>query len=327
MTDRPTGWGGDPVAQPTLEDIQSAVKRIGDHVVHTPLLPLHSYDAKADIFLKPEILQPIGSFKLRGVLNWAAALSPEQRARGLSTTSAGNTAQALGYAARIFGVPARTLVPDTIPQNKLHAISSYGVEPIKKPFPELLAFMLEEGWRSEPYCYLNPWGDPHLIAGHGTLGLEIVEALPNVKTVYVPVGGGGLIGGVGSAVKLLAPNIRVVAVQSENCPALKASFERGAGGWIGGETTICDGTAVPIIVDEMYPLLRSVIDKVVTVSESRVTDTIRLLALRNKLIVEGSGALALAAALNTPESERGLSVCILSGGSIDSEKLGQILTA
>ena len=325
MTNRPTGWGGAPVAQPALADIHSAARRITDHVVHTPLVPLHSYDAKADIFLKPEILQPIGSFKLRGVLNWAAALSPEQRAKGLSTTSAGNTAQALGYVARIFNVPARTLVPDTIPQNKLHAIMSYGVEPIKKPFPELLAFMLEEGWRNEPYSYLNPWGDPHLVAGHGTLGLEIVEALPNVKTVYVPVGGGGLIAGVGSALKLLGPNIQVIAVQSESCPALKVSFERGTGGWIESEPTICDGTAVPIIVDEMYPLLRSVTDKVVTVSEKQVKKTIRRLALGNKLIVEGSGALALAAAHNAPESAP--SVCILSGGSIDSEKLGQILIA
>jgi len=327
MIDRPTGWGGDPVAQPTLENIRTAAERIADYIVHTPLVPLHSYEAKANIFLKPEILQPIGSFKLRGVLNWAAALSPEQRAKGLSTTSSGNTAQALGYAGRIFDVPTRTLVPDTIPQNKLHAITAYGVEPIKKPFPELLAYMLEEGWRTEPYSYLNPWGDPHLLAGHGSLGLEIVEALPNVKNVYIPVGGGGLIAGVGSALKLLSADIRVIAAQTANCPALKASFDRRKGGWIESQPTICEGTAVPIIVDEMYPILRSVIDDVITISDDAVKEAIRRLALNNKLVVEGSGALSLAAALSAPETERGLSVCILSGGSIDSEKLSQILTA
>ena len=327
MSDRPTGWGGDPVTQPNLEAIQKAVSRIANHVIHTPLVPLHSYDAKTSIYLKPEILQPIGSFKLRGVLNWAASLSPEQRQKGLSTTSAGNTAQALGYAAQIFNVPARTLVPDTIPQNKLHAITSYGVEPIKMPFPQLLAFMLQEGWRDEPYNYLNPWGDTHLLAGHGTLGLEIVKDMPQVQTVYIPVGGGGLIAGVGSAIKLLNPKIQVIAVQSQSCPALKSSFERGSSGWIESEPTICDGTAVPIIVDEMYPLLRRVTDHVITVSEDAVKDTIRRLALNNKLIVEGSGALALAAALSIPDKERGTSVCILSGGSIDAGKLATILQA
>lgn len=326
-SDQRSSWGGDPVQQPTLEDIRAAAKRIAVHVVHTPLVPLHTYDAKTDIFLKPETLQPIGSFKLRGVLNWAASLSATDRTRGLSTTSAGNTAQALGYVARLFNVPSRTLVPDTIPQNKLDAITAYGVAPIKKPFPELLAYMLEEQWRNEPGCYLNPWGDPHLVAGHGTLGLEILEAMPEVNTIYVPVGGGGLIAGIGSAVKPKNPDVQIIAVQSEGCPALKASFERGRGGWIDAQPTICDGTAVPLIVDEMYPLLRRVIDKVVTVSEESVKSAIRQLAQHNKLITEGSGALALAGALSVSPSERGKSVCVLSGGSIDPAKLAAILTA
>jgi threonine dehydratase len=325
MGDRPTGWGGKPVAQPLLTDIKQAATRINEHVVRTPLVPLHSYNAKAGIFLKPEILQPIGSFKLRGVLNWAASLSPEERAKGLSTTSAGNTAQALGYVARLFGVPARTLLPDTIPKNKLDAITSYGVEPIKLPFPDLLAYMLKEHWRNEPYAYLNPWGEPHLISGHGTLGLEVLQDLPTVQSIFVPVGGGGLIAGVGSAIKASNTNAKVIAVQSENCAALQASFDRDAGGWIDAQPTICDGTAVPVIVDEMYPLLKEVIDKVITVSDGAVKCAIRQLALKNKLITEGSGALALAAALQMQESERGLSVCVLSGGSIDAEKLAKIL--
>jgi len=325
MNTRPTGWGGNPVAQPPLSDILEARTRIASHVVRTPLAPLHSYEAKTDIYLKPETLQPIGSFKLRGVLNWATSLSPEERAKGLSTTSAGNTAQALGYVARLFNVPARTLVPNTIPKNKLDAITSYGVEPIKLPFPDLLAYMLEEHWRNEPYAYLNPWGEPHLVSGHGTLGLEVLEDLPKVQTIFVPVGGGGLIAGVGSAIKASQTQARVVAVQSENCPALQASFERHAGGWIEAQPTICDGTAVPVIVDEMYPLLKNVIDDVITVSDESVKHAIRQLALKNKLIAEGSGALALAAAINTPSEKRGISVCVISGGSIDAEKLTEIL--
>lgn len=326
MSDKPTGWGGNPVAQPPLAEIQQATNRINNHIVSTPLVPLHSYDAQTDIYLKPETLQPIGSFKLRGVLNWAASLSPEVRAKGLSTTSAGNTAQALGYVARLFDVPARTLLPDTIPKNKLDAITSYGVEPIKLPFPDLLAYMLKEQWRNEPYAYLNPWGEPHLISGHGTLGLEVLEDLPNVNAIFVPVGGGGLIAGVGSALKASNSHAKVIAVQSENCAALQASFDRDSGGWIEAQPSICDGTAVPIIVDEMYPLLKKVIDDVVTVSDEAVKSAIRQLALKNKLVTEGSGALALAAALQIPHSERGLSVCVLSGGSIDAEKLATLLT-
>lgn len=326
MNTRPTGWGGNPVAQPPLSDIQTARTRIASHVVRTPLVPLHSYEAKTNIYLKPETLQPIGSFKLRGVLNWATSLSPEERAKGISTTSAGNTAQALGYVARLFNIPARTLVPDTIPQNKLDAITSYGVEPIKLPFPDLLSFMLEEEWRNEPYAYLNPWGEPHLISGHGTLGLEVLEDLPSVESIFVPVGGGGLIAGVGSAIKASQTQARIIAVQSENCAAYQASLDRDAGGWIEAQPTICDGTAVPVIVDEMYPLLKNVIDEVTTVSDEAVKKAIRQLALKNKLVAEGSGALALAAALNIPSAERGLSVCVISGGSIDPEKLANILT-
>ncbi|MCZ6636410.1 MAG: threonine/serine dehydratase [bacterium] len=323
LSDRPTGWGGSPVPRPSLEAIRAARERILGKVVRTPLVPLHSDRATTDIFLKPETLQPIGSFKLRGVLNWATRLTEADRKKGLSTTSAGNTAQALGYVARLFDIPSRTLLPDTVPQNKLDAILSYGVEPVQVPFDQLLNYMLQEHWREEPYSYLNPWGDPDMIAGSGTIGLEIVDDLPDVDTVFAPVGGGGLIAGVGSALKALNPSIRVIGVQPESCPTLHKAFEADRGLWIQAGTTICDGTAVPVIVDEMYPLLREVVDDVALVSEEAVKDAIRLVALKNKLIVEGSGALSVAAALATPDDRK--SVCILSGGSIDTERLMEIL--
>ncbi len=325
LSNRPTGWGGSPISQPSLEAIQKAAERITGRVVRTPLVPLHSYEASTDIFLKPEVLQPVGSFKIRGVLNWAARLTEEARLKGLSTTSSGNTAQALGYVARLFGVPSRTLLPDTVPDYKLDAILSYGVQPVRLPLDQLLDYMLKEHWRDEPYSYLNPWSDPDMIAGSGTIGLEIVNDLSDVRTVYAAVGGGGLISGLGSAIKALNPDIRVVAVQPESCPTLKKAFEAEHGLWIQAGPTLCEGTAVPVIVDEMYPLLRKVIDDVALVSEEAIREAIQHLALKNKLVVEGSGALSVAAALAALPEERGKAVCILSGGSIDAARLTDIL--
>ena len=194
------------------------------------------------------------------------------------------------------------------------------------PLDEIFSYMLKERWRQEPYSYLNPWGDQNMIAGNGTIGLEIVSDLPDVDTVYVPVGGGGLASGVGSALKALRPSVRVVGLQPEGGPALRASFEAGGPVWTEIGPTICEGVPVPLIVDQMYPLLRQVIDDVTLVSEEEVEMSIRLLALRNRLVVEGAGAVSVAAALATPAKDRGETVCILSGGSIGADRLAAILS-
>ena len=325
IDDKPTGWGGAPVSPPDLSEIQAAAERLKHVVVRTPLLPLQSFDKATDIFLKPEILQPIGSYKLRGVYNWAASLKPVERNRGLSTVSAGNTAMALGYTARLFRVPARSLLPGSVPTSKLEAIKRYRVETVLIPMSELINFIFEAAWDEEPYSFLNPWADKKMIAGSGSIGIEIFHDMPDVETVYVPVGGGGLISGIGSALKVLKRSLRVVGVQSEACPSLQATFNAGRPTWVDAQSTICDGTAVPFVVDEMYPLLRQVVDETVLVSEEAVKIAIKRLALRNKLIVEGSGALSVAAALATPHEERGKTVCIISGGSIDSDKLMEII--
>lgn len=322
---RRTGWGGDQVEAPSLSEFEEAAARIRDVVVRTPLVPLHSYDAVSDIWLKPEVLQPVGSFKIRGVFNWAAGLDDGARRLGLSTTSAGNTAQALGFAAKVFGVPARSLVPEWLPENKGTSLERYGVDLVRVPFDDLLDYMFEEQWRSEPYSYLNPWGQPELIAGHGSAGLEIVEDMEDVESVFVPVGGGGLIAGVGSALKALRPSIRVIGVQAEVNPAFQAALDAGRSVWIEWQDTICEGASVPIIVDEMLPLLRSVVDDVVLVSESEVVEAIRFLAVRNKIVAEGAGAAAVAGAMKIPPSERGKTVCLVSGGSIDASLLSDII--
>jgi len=322
---RPIGSGGPPVRAPSLPEIRAAAKRLSDVVVRTPLVHLHSFETTLDIWLKPEILQPVGSYKLRGVYNWAASLSEGERERGFSTHSAGNTAQALGYVARLFNVRARSLMPEDAPKVKIEGVKSYGVTPVPLPFGELLDFVFESRWELEPYSFLNPWGDQDMLAGNATIGLEIVEDLPNVDSVYVPVGGGGLVGGVGSALKALKPTARVIGVQSESCPSLQASLEAGGPTWVESMPTICDGTIVPLVVDEMYPLLHEVVDDVVLVSEEEVKVAVKRLLLGNKLLVEGSGAMSVAAAVATPVEQRGRTVCILSGSSIDTDKLMAII--
>ena len=325
LSEKPTGWGGDPVAQPSLEEVKQAAEVIRDVIVRTPLLPLKSYQDSTAIQLKPETLQPIGSYKLRGVYNWVASLTSEQLEAGLSTHSAGNTAQALGYVAGLVGAEARSLLPDRTPQVKIDAIRRYGVTPVIISFEELLDYIFRAGWEQEPYSYLNPWADPLMVAGNGTIGLEILEELPQVDTIYVPVGGGGLVAGVGSAIRAAGAGTRIVAVQPEACPALKASFDAGKPVWVDPQPTLCD-TALPLAINETFKLLEQVVDEVVLVSEQQIRSALRQLALENKLIVEGAGALSVAAALATPEDQRGNSVCILSGSSMPVDKLTEILS-
>lgn len=311
------------VSLPTLDEVKEASKRLKNITIHTPLI---RYDETSNIYLKPETLQPVKSFKLRGVFNAAARLPKKQREKGLSTISSGNTAIALGWTGRYFGVPAKTYVPDTTPSIKIASMESYDMQVVKLPFDKLLEWFHEKGWERESYNFIHPWHNKDLQAGHGTMGLEIMADMPDVETVYVPVGGGGLISGVGNALKLLDPDVRVVGVESEACASLFASFDAGAAVEIKSSETICDGSNVPLITDEMYPLLRKVVDDSVTVSEKDVMKTMKVLMLKHKLIVEGSGALATTAALQEPLENRGKSACIISGGSIDTDKILKILT-
>ncbi len=307
--------------RPSLDEIRAAAARLEGIVVRTPLVPLHSYGEPSDIYLKPETLQPIGSFKLRTVFNAVAAKTDEERSRGLSTTSAGNTAQALAWTARYFGVTARSLMPETAPVTKVQAMKAYGGTPVLVPGAEVFRFMTEEGWRDEPYTFIHPWRE---MAGSATIGLEIVEDMPDVERVYVPIGGGGLIGGVGSAIKALKPEIKVVGVEPEGCCAFTRSLEAGRPVTVQCQT-ICDGVAVPLVLPDVFEVLREVVDETVLISDRDAKAAVKRLALRNKLVAEPAGGLAVAAALAADPAARGRSVCIVSGGSINSDLLAEIL--
>ena len=307
-----------------LDEITAAAARLSDVVVRTQLVPLHGDGA--GILLKPEIHQVVGSFKIRGVYNAVASLDDDARQRGISTVSAGNTAQALAWAGRAFGVPARSLMPETAPPSKIEAMRALGGEPILVPVAEVFRYLKEHAWESEPHAFIHPWTNRDLMIGHGTMGLEIIEECPDVETVFIPVGGGGLLGGVGSALKAAKPSVRIVAVEPDGCGSLHASLRAGRPQSVECNT-ICDGVAVPYITDEMFPLLSELVDDCVLVSEDDVRAAIRRLATGNSIVAEGAGALAAAAALAAPREARGRTVALVTGGSIDAEKLATILTA
>lgn len=322
-TTKPTGSGLPSAVVPSLDQVREAQKLLYDSILHTPLFP---YPADPSILLKLENLQVGGSFKLRGVLNWARHIPPELLCNGLYTFSAGNTALALGIVAQLMGVSARSYIPDTTPQYKREALTQAGVETIPRPMPELMESMFSAHEAADGWNVLHPWHDPHMLAGSATLGLELLQDCPDVESVFIPIGGGGLAGGVGGILKQIQPKIRIIGVEPENSSALYASLNTGNPVWIESQPTICDGVAVPLMTDEMFPLLSNLISKDILCSEDEVRSAIRKLVQTNHVVAEGAGALALAAALKTPREQRGLSVVLISGGNIGVDRLATILS-
>ena len=308
--------------RPTLEHFRKAANRIKDIALDTPLIPLRRYKEEDQrILLKPEMLQPIGSDKIRGVYNWAAQLDADERKKGLSTVSAGNMSQAVGYVANLFGVPSRALMFDYTPQSKIEACRRYGMEIVLKSWKETLHYLEDV---PDDRVFLHPLEEYLLLDGHGTIGLEIMEDAPETETIYVALGAGFLGSGVALAAKALKPDVKIVGVNSMNYPHFYESFKQGKPVEVEHKSTLADGTG-GLVSGHTLKLVREIIDDVVVVSEEMIEDSIRLLAMENKLVTEGAGALSLAAALHTPLEERGKTVCILSGGSIDSRTLSQIL--
>ncbi len=309
------------IEAPGREEFERA-RLIADEVcLRTPLVRAGGRD---DLFLKLEVLQPVGCFKLRGVYHAVARMDPERRARGISTVSAGNTAKALAWVGRRFAVPARSLMPEGAPQTKVDAVRALGGTPVLVPTAEVFRFMKEHGWEREPYAFVHPWTDRDVLLGHGSMAFEILEDCPDVESVFLPVGGGGLLGGVGSALRALRPDIRIFGVEPAGCPSLFEARRAGHPVEVACDT-LCDGVAVPYTTDEMFPLLDSLVEDVVLVEEDAVRAAIRALALEDHVVAEGAGALALAAALAMPEARRGRSVCPVTGGSIDAAVLADLL--
>ncbi len=306
---------------PSLKEFREASERIKNVTIHTPLIPLRWYNENPNILLKPEIFQPIGSYKVRGVYNWAKRLDPEKRAKGISTISAGNMAIAVAYVGKILDIPARGIMINTTPKSKIEVVKKYGAEVVLLSMEEIYEYLANP---PDDRCFLHGIEDYTLLEGHGTIGLEIIDDAPDTDTIYVPIGAGFLGAGTALAAKALKPSVKVVGVNSDAYPHYFESFKQGKPVEVERKYTLADSISA-WATDHMLGLLQSVIDEVVVVSEDMIKQSIRYLATENKMFVEGAAATTVAAALNEDKTSRGNTVCILSGGSIDPEKVADII--
>ena len=282
-------------------------------------------DAPAEIYLKLENLQPIGSFKLRGAYNAMRRAPREAFAGGVVTASAGNMAQGVAWAARELGVPATIVVPEHAPETKLAAIARLGGEVVKAPFERWWQAIEEHRFEGVEGLFVHPVENEHVMAGNGTIGLEIIEDLPEVDAVVIPWGGGGLTTGIASAVKQLRPETKIYAVEPETAAPLTATLA-GGGEPVAVEYTasFVDGAGSRALLPRMWHLARPLLDGARAASLADTANAVRLLAERARVIAEGAGALAVAAALSG-ELGSGKLVCVVSGGNIDFSTLTRIL--
>lgn len=313
----------------TFTDVLEARERIMPHLHRTPLLRCATLDhlTGTDLGLKAEQFQRTGSFKSRGALNAAMLLTPEQRARGVITLSAGNHGQGLAFAASKVGTRAVVFMPEGAVPTKVEAIRGYGAEPHFSPTMESIFPLMEAYQQAHGLTFVSPFSDPAIIAGQGVVGLEILEDAPNVETIVVPVGGGGLLAGVALAVKDQRPDVRVVGVEPEGADVVRRSLESGKPETAIHIDTIADGLTAPFAGELSQAIIQHYVDDVVLVSDDEIINALRLILERVKVLVEPAGAASVAALLTGKAGARQGShtVAILSGGNVDRARLKSLL--
>jgi threonine dehydratase len=302
-----------------LEEIRRARERLGGDLLRTPLVP---FGRDGRIWLKLECLQPIGSFKLRGALSAVRAASTAELVPGVVTASAGNMAQGVAWAAREAGVPARMIVPGNAPRAKLDRIVALGGEIVPVTHEEWWQAMVDHGREGVDGLFVHPVADEAVMAGNGTIGLELAEDAPEFDSVVIPWGGGGLTTGIASALKALRPEVRVVTAEPETAAPLSAALAAGEPREIEFRPSWVDGAGGPSLLPGMWERARDLVDEAVALPLAEVEEAVRLLASRSHVVAEGAGALALAAALRREER----CVCIVSGGNIDLDVYAGILS-
>jgi threonine dehydratase len=308
----------------TLAQVEQARRNIAGTALRTPLVPLNA-DAPAAIHLKLENLQPIGSFKIRGAANVMARTPRERLERGVLTASAGNMAQGVAFCARRMGIPATVVAPDTAPQTKIRAAERLGARVILAPFADWWRTFETRSYPGVDATFIHAFDDEYVMAGNGTIGLEILEDLPDVDTVLIPFGGGGLACGIATALRALRPQTKIYATEAANAAPLTPAFSAGKPVEIAYTPSFADGIAGKQVFPEMWERAAALLDGAFTATEDELKSAVRLLAERNRVIAEGAGACAVAVA-RSGKAGNGKVVCVVSGGNIDFRLLSEILS-
>jgi len=315
----------DPVRPIELVDVEAARERIAGTVLRTPLVRLDLGNAAPEVWLKLENLQPTNAYKIRGATNAVARLSDEQRAKGVWTISAGNAGQGVAYAARKFGIPSTVVAIETAPQTKLDRMRALGARIVPVSYEQAWVAAEAHAFEGIEGTFVHPFDNDDFIAGHGTMGLEILEDLPEVRTVIAAIGGGGLITGVGSAIKAKRPDVKVLGAEPETAAPYALSLrEGGPRRFPDWQASFVDGAGGKSVTERMWQRMRPVTDGAITITLDQTRDAMRTIAEKSRTIAEGAGALALAAAL-TGKAGEGPIVCIVSGGNIDLDKFAELV--
>src|SRR5689334_19340076 len=311
---------------PSLSAINDARRVIAGSAIRSPLVRLNLDEAPAEIYLKLENLQPIGSFKIRGAANAIAHLSADQLKRGVVTASAGNMAQGVAWCARSLGIPCTVIAPDTAPDAKVHAIERRGGRVIKVPFADWWRAFEERSFPGVEGIFIHAFDDPHVMAGNGTIALEILEDLKDPDAIVIPWGGGGLTCGIATAMRELQPRCRIYAAEVETAAPLAASLAAGTPTEVDYRPSWVDGIGAKAVFPQMFARARNLIDGSLVADLDSVAEALRLLMTRNHVVAEGAGACSVACALSS-KAGPGKIVCIVSGGNIDASKLARILNS
>lgn len=311
---------------PTLTEIQSARAVIAGSAIRTPLVRLNAREAPAEIYLKLENLQPIGSFKIRGATNAIAHLDSAALARGVLTASAGNMAQGVAWRARELGIQCTVIAPDSAPETKLAAIRRLGGRVIQVTFDEWWRAFEQRAFSGVEGAFIHAFDDLNVMGGNGTIALEILEDLPDVDAVVIPWGGGGLTCGIATAMRELRPQCKIFTAEVSTAAPLAASLAAGAPIEIDYKKSFVDGIGAKAVFPKMFERAQGLIDGPLVAELEAVADALRLIAERNRVIAEGAGACPVACALDG-QAGAGKVVCVVSGGNIDFAKLCTILSA
>jgi threonine dehydratase len=315
----------EPVRAIALDEIKAARTRIAGTIVRTPLIHLEMGNEYPEIWLKLENLQPINAYKLRGAANAVAMLDESQRKRGVWTISAGNAGQGVAYAARQAGVPCTVVAIETAPESKIDRMRRLGAKLVLVSYDVAWQTLDERAYPGVDGTFVHPFDDRNFIAGHGTMGLEILEDLPQTGAVIAAIGGGGLITGVGSAIKALRPEINVWGVEPETAAPAALSFSKGSAQiFTEWKPSFVDGAGGQSMFPRMWERMKPIVDNYIVVSLAETKDAMRLLAEKARIIAEGAGALSVAAAL-TGKAVRGPIVAVISGGNIDLAKFCELI--